>query len=130
MTLGTLPMPSLLAFYFVLQGIAIVAWWLVLLVVPASREFFLPRHLDELALLGFWLSDALAAAGSLYAGWCMFRASRNRVASVWFVAGCMTYAALYCVGISILAGSGWLAAAFMAPAAILSVGGAWLATRD
>jgi hypothetical protein len=119
----------LVAVYFVAQGVAIAGWWLVLLLVPASRELFRPALLTELSLMGFWLADGTAAGSSLLAGLLVAGSSARRVPALWFCSGCMVYAALYCVGISALAGDGWLSSAFMVPAAVGSLVAAWLGTR-
>ena len=61
------------AVYFALQGIAVVAWWLCLIFVPASRKHFQLETNSETSLLAFWLADlSLLGIGSLAASWRVF----------------------------------------------------------
>lgn len=106
--------------YFVLQGAAVAAWWLLLFFVPASRIYFQMGD-SETTLLAFWLPDLiLIAAGSFVAaGFCFF-GSRLIGVALWFVTGAISYAAFYCLAFAFLTDSGWLGVTLMMPAMLWS----------
>lgn len=108
------------AVYFAIQGAAVVAWWLLLVFVPASRAYFKMGDSDA-TLFAFWLPDLLfLAAGSLVAAALCFADSRLISSALWFVAGAASYAALYCLAFALLTDSGWLGVALMLPAMLWS----------
>lgn len=108
--------------YFAFQGVAVAAWWSLLLFLPASREYFRMGE-SEATLLAFWLPDLLLlAAGSLAAaGFCFFDSQLTALAA-WFVGGTISYAALYCLVFAFLTDSGWLGVTLMLPAMLWSGG--------
>lgn len=117
------------AAYLALQGAAVLAWWAMLWLAPATRAAFTPPGWPRSTLLAFWLPDlALAAGGSLAAAWLTLRGSPARVAGSWFVAGAMAYGTLYCLGASLAAGGAWLSVALMVPGALASIAVALLAS--
>ena len=74
------------AIYFVLQGIGVVAWWVLLIAVPESRLVFVLEGNRETSLLAFWLADAVfIAAGSLEAAMLIRKRSKFAVAALWLV---------------------------------------------
>lgn len=105
---------SVLIAYFVVQAIAIAAWWGLLVYVPDSRGWFFPESLAGAPLMSFWLADlGLLVGGSLLIAWLV--AVRNPAASsaVWFLAGAYYYPALYCLAVSMAIGGGELGVAAM-----------------
>lgn len=105
------------AIYFALQGIAVVAWWLVLFFVPASRKYFQLEANSEASLLAFWLADlSLLGIGSLAASGLCFFESRHASIALWFVVGAISYATFYCLAFAFFTDSGWLGVALMFPA--------------
>jgi protein-S-isoprenylcysteine O-methyltransferase Ste14 len=76
---------------------------------------------SEATLLAFWLPDLilLAAASFVAAGFC-FLESRLTAVALWFVAGAVAYASLYCLAFAFLTDSGWLGVALMFPAMVWS----------
>ncbi len=107
------------AIYFALQGIAVVAWWILLFFVPATRKYFQLENASETSLLAFWLADLLLLGiGSLVAGWLCFQDSQHAPTASWFVAGAISYATLYCLAFAFFTDSGWLGATLMLPAMI------------
>lgn len=109
------------AAYFAAQGVAVTAWWLLLLFVPGSRAHFVARGAPEVVLLAFWLPDlALLAIGSFVVARSLFRGSEVAAVALWFVCGAMGYATLYCLALSLLTDSAWLCIALMLPACLLS----------
>ena len=109
------------AVYYALQGIAVVAWWLCLIFIPASRKHFQLETNSETSLLAFWLADlSLLGIGSLAASWLCFRKSKHAPAALWFVTGAVSYATFYCLAFAFLTDSGWLGVTLMFPAMIWS----------
>jgi protein-S-isoprenylcysteine O-methyltransferase Ste14 len=109
------------AIYFALQGIAVIAWWLLLMSIPASRKYFQLESNSETSLLAFWLADlSLLGIGSLVAAWLCFRDSRHAPTASWFVCGAISYAALYCLAFALFTDTGWLGVTLMLPAMVWS----------
>jgi protein-S-isoprenylcysteine O-methyltransferase Ste14 len=107
--------------YFTVQGLAILAWWSYLTLVPSAERFFIPPGASEIELRAFQLPDLLAAAPTSVAGGvAILLGSRWAIPLAWATAGAMVYAFLYCVSWSLLRDGGWLNVAMMAPAALLS----------
>jgi protein-S-isoprenylcysteine O-methyltransferase Ste14 len=106
--------------YFALQAAAVVAWWILLLFVPASRSFFQMGD-SETILLAFWLSDlSLLAIGSLLVSVFCFFDGKFKVIALWFVMGAISYAAFYCLAFALLTDTGWLGVTLMLPAMLWS----------
>ena len=109
------------AVYFALQGIAVVAWWLLLFFVPASRKYFQLENNSEISLLAFWLADlSFLGIGSLIASVLCYLDSRHAPVASWFVCGAISYAALYCLAFAFFTDAGWLGVTLMLPAMIWS----------
>lgn len=109
------------AIYFALQGIAVVAWWILLFFVPASRKYFQLETNSETSLLAFWLADlSFLGIGSLVAGWLCLQDSRHAPTASWFVTGAVSYATLYCLAFAFFTDSGWLGVTLMLPAMLWS----------
>lgn len=107
--------------YFIVQGCAILAWWIALASSPGARAWFIPPGASELELLAFRLPDLLVAAPASFAGGVAILTGRRwAVPLAWVVAGAVDYAFVYCVAWSMLRDGGWLGVALMAPAALLS----------
>ena len=106
--------------YFALQGAAVVAWWILLFSVPASRKFFQMGD-SETILLAFWLPDLfLLGTGSLIvSAFCWFDNKFLQIA-LWFVVGTIAYATFYCLAFAMMTDSGWLGVVLMFPAMIWS----------
>ena len=86
---------SFASVYFVLQGLAVAAWWTLLTVEPAARSPFLPPGNHPSALLAFAAPDlSLLAAGSLLTGFLLVRDSGWALPVMWLVAGAVDYATL------------------------------------
>jgi len=109
------------AVYFVVQGIAVFAWWVVLLLAPATRHYFLLEPDSELSLMSFWLADIfLLGFGSLTAGWLCFSNNRYSSIATWFVTGSVSYATLYSFAFSLKTDIGWIGVILMFPAMVWS----------
>lgn len=107
--------------YLVLQGVGVVAWWVLLAAVPDSRALFTAAGAPDAVLLAFVVGDlVLVAGGSFVAAVGVAR----RAAWAWPVllvhAGAAVFAGLYCVTLPLLAGgSGWIAAVAMLPVLVV-----------
>ena len=100
--------------YLFLQGLAVAAWWGLLIAMPDSRAWFFPEALTGAPLMSFWLADiGLLVGGSLLTSWLVW--TRNPAASpaAWFLAGAWYYPAIYCLTVSFKLGGGELGVAAM-----------------
>ncbi len=107
--------------YFAIQGIAVISWWLFLLLFPSFRIYFQMDDNSEATLLAFWLPDLLLlAVGSLITSRLCF--VDNKLASIasWFVSGTVSYATLYCLAFALLTDQGWLGTTLMLVAMLWS----------
>lgn len=108
--------------YLFLQGALVPGWWLLLVFVPSTRDLFKASEHPDSALLAFWLADlACISVGSIVSGWWLLKRDVRAGATVWFTAGAVVYAALYCIILSTLTGQAILAATLMVPAALVTV---------
>ena len=109
------------AVYFALQGVAVVVWWILLIFVPASRQYFQLENNSEISLLAFWLADlSLLGIGPLAAARFCLRDNRHAPVAAWFVTGATSYATLYCLAFASFTDTGWLGATLMLPALLWS----------
>lgn len=107
--------------YLCVQALLGATWWLVLWLVPASRPYFRPADAPDLVLLSLWLADLVGfVVGSLASGVLLLRDDDRSARVLWFTAGAVVYAALYCVGLTLATGSSWLATSLMVPAAAMT----------
>jgi protein-S-isoprenylcysteine O-methyltransferase Ste14 len=113
------------AWYFIGQGVAVVAWWAGLAIDQQIRALFVPPGASEIELLAFALPDLLLALpASVAAGVAILRGRRAGVVLAWITTGAVGYAALYCVAWAVLRGGAWVNVMAMVPAALLSFIGA------
>jgi hypothetical protein len=107
--------------YLVVQGVGVLAWWVLLLTVPASRPLFTADGAPDAVLLAFLVGDVvLVGAGSLVAAVGVARGTRWAWPALLVHAASCVYAGLYCVSLPLLSGgSGWLAAVCMAPVLVV-----------
>lgn len=109
------------AVYFLIQGICVFIWWLLLYLDPSTRHYFQLEVNSQTSLMAFWLADlAFLGIGSLGTAWlCLNRNEYRQIAS-WFVTGAISYAAFYCFAFSLMTDAGWFGVTLMFPAMILS----------
>jgi protein-S-isoprenylcysteine O-methyltransferase Ste14 len=106
--------------YFAVQGVAVLAWWILLFSAPSSRKYFQMGE-SETTLLAFWLPDLfLLAVGSFAVSAFVWFENRFTVIAVWFVVGAIAYATFYCLAFAMMTDSGWLGVVLMFPAMIWS----------
>lgn len=109
------------AIYYAIQGLSVIAWWIVLFAVPALRRFFVLEQKSEFSLLAFWLADlAFIGIGSLVAAWFCFRRHEYSQIVSWFVSGAVSYAAVYTLALAMITDYGWIGVTLMLPAMIWS----------
>lgn len=107
------------AIYFAIQGVAVMAWWTVLYLEPATRRYFVLETSSELSLMAFWLADLLfLGIGSMIAAWLCIANSRYLQIAAWFVTGAFSHAVLYCLAFALETDVGWLGITLMTPAMI------------
>jgi hypothetical protein len=120
----------LAALYLAAQAALVAAWWALLVIAPAARALFQDPAAPDTALLAFWLADwALVVVGSALAALLVWRAHPARMPVLWCLTGALGYAALYCLGLSLLTGAAWLASSVMCAASLLTLGVTWRETR-
>ena len=109
-----------LAFTWVLfQTIGIIVWWTTLMLMPASRTWFLIPGSPELSLLAFLLPDVvLGVIAGIVSAVALHRRHPLAWPALLILTGAMAYAALYCVAVA-LAGGGWVGATLMAPCLVV-----------
>jgi protein-S-isoprenylcysteine O-methyltransferase Ste14 len=108
------------AVYFAVQGVAVLAWWILLFAVPASRKYFQMGASDTI-LLAFWLPDLFfLAVGSLAVSAFVWFESKYLIVAVWFVVGAISYATFYCLAFAMMTDTGWLGVVLMFAACVWS----------
>lgn len=115
--------------YFAVQAIAVIAWWAMLLILPSTRDAFAIRGASFAALGAFAPGDlALIALGS--AAVAVGRERAWTVNAAWLASGALIYATFYAVIAALTDVSPLLGAMLMLPAAVASVAGSAILTRD
>lgn len=108
--------------YLTLQAMTTTVWWVVLWLRPDLRRHFIAPAQGEAALLAFWMPDLmLIVLGSLTAAWLAVYGSAALAPVLWLTAGAVSYAALYCLALSIQTDGAWLSTVLMLPAMLLTV---------
>lgn len=109
------------AVYFALQGFAVAGWWVLLIALPESREWFRLETNSLTSLWAFWFPDLLLIGPfSFAASWLIHRHGRYAVAAAWLVTGAVTYATLYTTATAMMTDQGWLGVISMAAATLWS----------
>jgi hypothetical protein len=113
--------------YLIIQGVAVYAWWTILLLFPAAREPFKAPGAPDSTLLAFIGADLLVyAGGSLAAAYGLARRSSWAWPALCVNAGAAIYAALYALALPLFSGGAWLGALMMAPALVVSPALVWV----
>ncbi|MBK9155833.1 MAG: isoprenylcysteine carboxylmethyltransferase family protein [Chloracidobacterium sp.] len=104
------------ALYYLLQGLGVIAWWILLVAYPESRGWFQLEANSQLSLFAFWLPDALLiAAGSLITAYLTFSRNRFESAATWLLTGAVSYAMFYTLAFAMMTDRGWLGVVLMMP---------------
>lgn len=117
----------LAAFYFAFQTLCGALWWLLIAFEPRLRPLFRPHNTPDSALLAFFLPDAiLFLALGAWSAWLLVKhPSKARLPFALHI-GATVYAALYCLGQTLLTGEAMGAAVLMTLCALC---GAFLALK-
>ena len=109
------------ALYFLFQGFAVVAWWIVLIWRPEIRRYFQLEANSPTSLLAFWLPDVVfIAVGSLIVAYLVYSRNRFEIAALWLLTGALSYATAYTFSYTLATDLGWLGVVMMAPAMLWS----------
>jgi hypothetical protein len=112
----------LAAWYFLAQAASIPAWWGLMYVMPASREWFLPSATLEPAVLAFSAPDLLVLGlASAIAGALALRQHPAACPMAWLAAGAVAYSAVFTLAWSLLDAVPIISPAGMLAAAVLSI---------
>jgi protein-S-isoprenylcysteine O-methyltransferase Ste14 len=120
------------AVYYMLQGLAVVGWWVLIIGSPDSRARFQLEADSQISLWAYWLPDLLLIGpGSFVGAALVYNRNRFATAALWLVSGAVTYATLHSLAIAMITDRGWLGVALMLAATLwsgvfamaLSVGG-------
>jgi hypothetical protein len=104
------------------QGVGGIAWWVLVLTWPDFRALFVAPGAPPFTLHAYALPDtAILIAGSFAAAHGLHRDRPWARAALWFTAGGVAYATLYCLMTAMLAGGAWAAPGIMAPALALTL---------
>lgn len=108
-------------FYYLLQGVAVVAWWLMMYVLPSTQAWFRLDNHSLISLNSFWLGDLLfIAPGSIAAAVLLYVRWKYATAVMWLVTGAITQATAYSAAYTFQTDLGWLGVTLMLPAMIWS----------
>jgi hypothetical protein len=106
--------------FLLVQGVAVVLWWGLLLVRPEARGLFVAPGAPESTLLAFSVGDLLVyASSSLAAAYGLARERSWAWGVLLFHSGAAIYAALYALALALISGGAWLGAVMMAPALVV-----------
>jgi len=107
--------------YLVIQGVAVLLWWVLLLNMQSVRDAFALDGTQSTLLLAFFPADVLfVAGGSLLSAW-MWRAPQcPRL--LWLTAGALWYATAYVLALLVTGIMEPLGAIMMS---LASIGTAW-----
>jgi hypothetical protein len=91
------------AWYFLTQAASIPAWWGLMYVMPASREWFLPSATLEPSVLAFWAPDLFVLGlGSAVAGALALLEHPAARPAAWVTVGAVAYSAVFTIAWSLL----------------------------
>lgn len=104
------------------QGAGGIAWWALVLLWPWFRAHFVAPGAPSFTLDAYWLADfAIIIAGSFAAAAGLHKQRPWARPVLWFTAGGVAYATLYCAMTSALSGGAWAAPILMAPPLALTL---------
>lgn len=124
-----MPARQLAVAYLAVQSAVVAGWWISLWVAPSLRApFVMAADWPETTLFAFALPDVVAVvAGSALAAHGLHARRAWGRPLLLLVAGGVFYATLWCLGVNLVTGSGWLSTVLMS-ASSLGTGFALVAT--
>jgi hypothetical protein len=112
--------------YLTAQGVGGLAWWILLMAVPAARRPFVTAGAPEATLLAFVVADlVLYVGGSLAAAYGLLRRRSWAWPVLCIHAGAAAYAALYVMTLAAWTQSAGAGAVLMAPSAVVPLCLCW-----
>jgi hypothetical protein len=113
--------------YLVVQGLAVIGWWTLLLLRPEIRQDFTAPGSPDATLLAFIVGDlTIYATGSLVAAYGLAYRRSWGWAALCVNTGAGVYAALYGLALPMFSGGAWIEALMMAPALVVLPALVWL----
>lgn len=107
--------------YYLFQGVSVAGWWLLMFLVPQTRDWFRLEAGSLISLNAFWLGDLLLIApGSIVTGILLYSRSTYATAAAWLVTGAIAQATFYTVAYTFETGLGWIGLTIMLPAMLWS----------
>lgn len=107
--------------YYLLQGVAVAAWWLLMYLQPSTQAWFRLDTDSSVSLNSFWLGDLLfIAPGSIAAAVLLYVRWKYATAVMWLVTGALTQATLYTAAYTLQTDLGWLGVGLMFPSMLWS----------
>lgn len=107
--------------YYLLQGVAVAAWWLLMYLQPSTQAWFRLDPNSSVSLNSFWLGDLLfIAPGSIAAAILLYVRWKYATALMWLVTGALTQATLYTAAYALQTDLGWLGVTLMFPSMLWS----------
>lgn len=80
--------------YFLIQGVAVLAWWALMLLAPEVQNYFLRPGTDALTITAYLPADALLIGfGSLFVA--LRWPGRSALRLAWMMAGAIWYLTCY-----------------------------------
>jgi hypothetical protein len=106
--------------YLSIQTALAVAWWVMLFLVPSTRRYFIPSWAPDVALMAFFLPDALLFIGAAaVAAFGLFTQRRWGWTALCIHGGAAVYAALYGLAAWVLTREAMLTALVMSPCLVV-----------
>mgnify|MGYP004275562275 CR=1 FL=1 len=119
--------PTLWSAYFAIQALACTLWWALILTDPGVAAGFAAsaKPQDVSMLQSFWLADMVCViGGSALCALMLYTGSALRTQALWWTAGSISFATLYCLVIWMENPQSVWACALMVPATLLTLTGA------
>ena len=120
--------------YYLIQGFAILGWWLLLWYVPDSRELFRTSRMTDAALMDFFWADLfILGLGSWICAFLLWKRAKLSLLQplTWVLVGGSVYPMLYvCRATYVTHGEGWAASLSMLTMSTGSFFAAWTAGLD
>ena len=116
--------------FFTFQGVATLAWWIVIVASPAWRRRFAFGD-DGGSLIPFVAADLVFwCLGSLAAAWGAWRGAAWAAAVRFVLSGALGSSLLHAAALAVRSGAGWPGVLLMLPALVTTVWLAWPCTSS
>jgi protein-S-isoprenylcysteine O-methyltransferase Ste14 len=105
---------TLIVALYALQAVAITAWWLMLMTVPESMQWFKPERFDRGFFFAFLPPDTVIVFASILTAVAVARRSQVTWSLGLGTACLAVYPTFYCVALSHHTGEAWISSGLMA----------------